>query len=121
VPTLYLIGTDDPLVPVRGGLVTLPWGGRLARRPPVVETLERWAAAIGCGAVPEVVSDAGGVREEVYPGPVEFRAVAVEGLGHHWPGGRGQLHPRIGGPPSDRLRANEVIWEFFSRHPSRDR
>jgi polyhydroxybutyrate depolymerase len=116
VPTLYLIGTEDPLVPLRGGPVRLPWGGRLVRRPPVVETLERWAAALGCRPVPEVASDAGGIREEVYPGPVEFRAVFVDGLGHHWPGGRGQLHPRIGGRPSDRLNANAVIWDFFRRH-----
>lgn len=116
VPTLYVIGTADPLVPLRGGQVRLPWGGRLVRRPPVVETLEKWAAALGCAAVPEVVSDAGGVREEVYAGRVECRAVYVEGLGHHWPGGKGQLNPRIGGKPSDRLNANELIWGFFSRH-----
>jgi polyhydroxybutyrate depolymerase len=116
VPTLYVIGTDDPLVPLRGGQVRLPWGGRLVDRPPVVATLERWASALGCDPVPAVVSDAGGIREEVYPGPVEFRAVFVEGLGHHWPGGRGQLHPRIGGQPSDELNANELIWEFFRRN-----
>jgi polyhydroxybutyrate depolymerase len=116
VPTLYVIGTADPLVPLRGGQVRLPWGGRLVRRPPVAETLEAWAAALGCAMTPQEVSDAGGVREEVYPGPVEFRAVYVEGLGHHWPGGKGQLNPRIGGQPSDRLNANELVWGFFSRH-----
>jgi polyhydroxybutyrate depolymerase len=115
VPTLYVIGTADPLVPLRGGQVRLPWDGRLAGRPPVVQTLEKWAAALGCSPVPEVVSDAGGVRQEVYPGPVEFRAVFVEGLGHHWPGGQGQLNPRIGGRPSDKLNANELIWDFFRR------
>jgi polyhydroxybutyrate depolymerase len=116
VPTLYVIGTADPLVPLHGGQVRLPWGGRLVHRPPVAETLETWAAALGCATEPEVVSDAGGVREVVYAGPVEFRAVYVEGLGHHWPGGKGLLNPRIGGPPSDRLNANEPIWGFFQRH-----
>lgn len=115
VPTLYVIGTADPLVPLRGGQVRLPWGGRLVSRPPVVETLEKWATALGCAPVSEVVSDDGGVREEVYPGPTEFRAVFVEELGHHWPAGKGQLNPRIGGKPSDRLNANEVIWAFFKR------
>jgi polyhydroxybutyrate depolymerase len=80
VPTLYVIGTADPLVPLRGGQVRSPWGGRLVHRPPVVETLETWATALECSPVPETVSDADGVREEVYPGPVEFRAVFVEGL-----------------------------------------
>jgi polyhydroxybutyrate depolymerase len=116
VPTLYVVGTADPLIPLRGGQVRLPWGGRLVRGVPVAETLEKWATALGCATTPEEVSDAGGVLEEMYPGPVEFRAVYVEGLGHHWPGGKGQLNPRIGGQPSDRLNANELIWGFFKRH-----
>ncbi|HET6573558.1 MAG TPA: PHB depolymerase family esterase, partial [Fimbriiglobus sp.] len=55
VPTLTVIGTADPLVPLRGGPVRLPWGGRLVDRPPVAESLERWAKALGCSPVPEVV------------------------------------------------------------------
>jgi polyhydroxybutyrate depolymerase len=116
VPTLYVVGTHDPLVPVRGGEVRSPWQHRLVRRPPVAETLERWATAIGCGPVPVVESAAAGVRVEAYPGPVEFRAVYVEGLGHHWPGGRGQLNHRIAGPPSPALDATPAVWEFFRRH-----
>lgn len=118
VPTLYLIGTADPLAPPGGGSVRLPWSGRTAQRPPVADTLRRWAAAIGCATAPEVLSDAGGVREERFPGPVEFRAVFVEGLGHHWPGGRGRLGTRIGGPWSDRVNATEAIWDFFRKHAS---
>ena len=64
VPTLYAIGTADPLVPVRGGEVRNPWQHRLVRRPPVAESLERWAAALGCDPTPVVESDAGGVRVE---------------------------------------------------------
>jgi len=116
VPTLYVIGTLDPLVPVRGGEVRNPWQHRLVRRPPVSQTLERWAAAIGCEPVPVVESDAAGVRAEVYPGPVEFRAVYVEGLGHHWPGGKGMLNHRIAGPPSAALDGTAAAWEFFRRH-----
>src|SRR5205814_1427470 len=52
LPTLYAIGTLDPLVPVRGGEVRNPWQHRLVRRPPVARTLEAWAAAIGCDPVP---------------------------------------------------------------------
>jgi polyhydroxybutyrate depolymerase len=113
VPTLYVIGSDDPLVPLRGGEVRSPWLHRLVRRPPVAATLETWAAAIGCDPAPRVESDAGGVRVETYPGPVEFRSVVIDGLGHHWPGGKGQLNPRIAGRPSDRLDATASVWEFF--------
>lgn len=120
VPTLYVVGAADPLVPLRGGDARLPWGNKLARRPPVAATLEAWAAAVGCDPASVLERDADGVRVEVFPprssGGAEFRAVTVEGLGHHWPGGHGQLNPRIGGPPSDRLDGNRLIWDFVKRH-----
>lgn len=116
VPTLYLIGSADPLVPLRGGDVRSPWLHRIVRRPPVADTLERWAAGLGCGVVPRVESEVDGVRVDVYPGPVEFRSVVVDDLGHHWPGGRGQLTEKIGGKPSDRLDATAEVWRFFCRH-----
>lgn len=116
VPTLYVVGTLDPLVPYRGGSVELPWGNKLHARPPVLTTLERWADANACRRLSQVESEAGGVREEVFPGPVEVRAITVVGLGHHWPGGKGQLNPRIGGPTTTLLDANARLWDFFGRH-----
>jgi polyhydroxybutyrate depolymerase len=112
VPTLYLIGAADPLVPVRGGDVRSPWKHRLVRRRPVAETLSRWAHIIGCSPDPVPESDADGVRTDVYPGPVPFRAVVIDGLGHHWPGGKGQLNHRIAGPASDRVDGVAAVWEF---------
>lgn len=116
LPTLYLVGTHDPLIPLRGGEIELPWGNRLVRRPPVLQTLERWATANDCTVDSILERDEGGIYEERFPGPVEFRAVTVAGLGHHWPGGKGQLNPRIGGPTSKILNANELFWNFFQRH-----
>lgn len=116
VPTLYIVGTIDPIIPLRGGEVRSPWRHRLVRRPAVAETLERWAAAIGCDPIPRLESDADGVRTEVYPGPVEFRAVTIDGLGHHWPGGKGMLNHKIAGPPSDKMDATAAVWEFFRTH-----
>jgi polyhydroxybutyrate depolymerase len=114
VPTLYTVGTADLLIPLRGGDVRLPWGNRLTRRPPVNETLERWAIANGCSPIP-VPQREGTVRIDRYPGPVRFDAVTIEGLGHHWPGGRAQLNARTAGPPSDAVNATEMIWEFFKQ------
>ncbi|MFO0798048.1 MAG: hypothetical protein U0804_11285 [Gemmataceae bacterium] len=113
VPTVYLIGAADPLVPVRGGAVRSPWKHRLVTRRPVAESLARWASVLGCSPAPAEESDAGGLRVDVYPGPVPFRAVTVEGLGHHWPGGKGQLNPRVAGPPCARLDGVASCWEFF--------
>jgi polyhydroxybutyrate depolymerase len=114
VPTLYTVGTGDLLIPFRGGEVRLPWNNRLVRRPSVTESLERWAVALGCSPVSTVRRE-GTVRVDRYPGPVVFDAVIIEGLGHHWPGGRAQLNPRIAGPPSDAVNATEMIWDFFEQ------
>ncbi|MBA4062230.1 MAG: hypothetical protein C0501_00725 [Isosphaera sp.] len=113
IPTLYIVGAADPLVPVRGGEVRDPWRHRYVRRPPVAETVERWARAVGCDPVPTVESDGGGVRVVAHPGPVPFRVVTVEGLGHHWPGGKGRLSPRLAGPPSATVNGTELVWDFF--------
>jgi polyhydroxybutyrate depolymerase len=119
LPTLYLVGSADPLVPLQGGPVVSPWSGQSSPRPPVRQTLERWAAALGCPAQPARIEERDGVSRTAYgPGRdgAELTAYVVEGLGHHWPGGRGQLNPRLAGPPSQRLRANDLLWDFFRRH-----
>jgi polyhydroxybutyrate depolymerase len=86
------------------------------RRPPVSDTLERWAGALGCNPVPRTESDSDGIHVDSYPGPVRFEVVTIDGLGHHWPGGKGLFNPRIAGPPSDRVNATERIWDFFQQH-----
>ncbi len=52
IPTLYVTGSADPIIPLRGGDVRNPWQHRYVRRPPVADTLEKWARAIGCDPVP---------------------------------------------------------------------
>jgi polyhydroxybutyrate depolymerase len=116
VPTLFVVGTVDPLIPLRGGSVRSPWLHRLVPRPPVSETLERWARAVSCTSIPILQSDIAGVRTDIFPGPVPFQSVTIEGLGHHWPGGKGQLNHRIAGPPSDAVKGTELVWEFFKQN-----
>ena len=116
VPTLFAVGDSDLLIPLHGGPVRVPWGNRTLHRLPVADVLAKWAGMLGCDATPVPVSDADGVSEAIFPGPVEFVRVVVAGLGHHWPGGKGQFNPRIAGPPTDRLTANERLWAFFQRH-----
>ncbi len=116
VPTLYAVGSVDPLVPLHGGEVRSPWQHRYVNRPPVTDTLEKWARAISCDPIPRTEFEAGGMRVDIYSGPVGFKAIAIEGLGHHWPGGKGRLNPRIAGPTSDRVNGAELVWEFFNQH-----
>ena len=115
VPTLYIVGEADPLIPLVAGSVRLPWGNRTVDRPGVWDSLRAWAGAVGCQPEPERIGEAGGITNWSFPGEIEFEVVTVAGLGHHWPGGQGQLNPRIGGVPSDRLDANEHIWAFFHK------
>lgn len=112
VPTAYLIGGDDPLVPLSGGSVASPWTRRVEDKPPVAEVLARWAVLMGCAARPTSVRERDGVSVAEYAGPVALTAVTVAGLGHHWPGGRGQLKRKLAGPPSDRFDANRFIGEW---------
>jgi len=95
MPTLYLVGKDDPIVPLNGGRARSPWGPT-EERPPIEETVRRWTEALG--------------------GQAPFEVQLIEGLGHHWPGGRGTLSRRLFGPPSNALNANDRIWEFCRPH-----
>ena len=95
IPTLYLIGEDDPILPLRGGTARTPWG-KLPDRPPVAGTLQRWSAAIQTP-----VNSPG------------FPARLIGNHGHHWPGGLAKLGEKLGGPASTEVDATRLIWDFF--------
>jgi len=98
VPTFYLIGEADPLVPLHGGTARTPWG-KVEGRPAVSATLQRWGTAIGQP-----------------PGSDLFPVRVIPGHGHHWPGGKGLLGERLGGPAATGVDATAVIWEFVRMH-----
>lgn len=118
LPTLYMIGTKDPLMPVDGGEVKLPWGGTRQNRP-IAEPLADWAEAIGCHREPQTVFDKDGVKKVEYPslndGPT-LTVFYLAGHGHHWPGGHGLLPERLAGPNASKLDATDALWEFFAKH-----
>lgn len=97
VPTIYLIGDSDPLVPLNGGTARTPWG-KVEGRPAVADTLDRWGKAIGHRP-----------RSDLFP----VRVIA--GHGHHWPGGKALLGERLGGPATTEVDATSEIWEFVRR------
>jgi len=118
VALLYIIGTADPLNPLGGGNVKLPWG-IVEDHPPVEDSLKEWERMLGCG--PEVQTARGdGVLEITYDHCAKGGEVVyytVQGLGHVWPGGQNRLPERWVGKPSNKLNATDVIWEFFKIHP----
>lgn len=114
LPTLYMIGTEDPLVPLAGGESRLPWGKRTT--PPIETTLRKWSAALGCNQTARTVQDDSTAQILEY-GPcdakVPFTVWFVKGQGHNWPGGEMVLPTRLAGPNKKAVRATDVIWEFF--------
>jgi gluconolactonase len=115
LPTLFILGTKDPLMPVQGGEVKLPWG--TGKKPPVAEPLAAWAKALGCEPEPKTLSDKDGLKMVEYlskrNGPT-LKVLYIEGHGHQWPGAaKGSLPESMIGPITNKLNATDTIWEFF--------
>lgn len=127
VPALIINGTEDPLVPFRGGEVTV-LGTHRGKALAVPAVARFWAGHDGCPAEPgqrEALPDTDptdgtrAYRETWGPGREnsEVILITVEGGGHTWPGGTQYLPVRMVGRVSRDFSACEVIWEFFKRHP----
>ena len=119
VPMITIQGTADPRNPLQGGEVNI--FGQIQKRPPPRDSVDRWARMLGCPPEPKVLRNAGGVKVLAYgPGKEGSEVVfyVIEGMGHTWPGSRFQMLPEsLVGKTTDKLRANDVIWEFFEKHP----
>jgi polyhydroxybutyrate depolymerase len=87
----------------------------------VPATVEKWAKLNGCPPTPARVLETQGAYCERYApckGNTEVQLCVTEGGGHSWPGavkkpgikGRDEL-------PSQAIKANDAMWEFFRRHP----
>ncbi len=119
VPLYFLASTADPLVPYRGGTVTLPWGS-VVTHPPVQESLDQWLHLDKCAAQPQTLHDANGVLTVSYgsdPKHTEILFTTIESNGHHWPGTVEPLPESIAGPSRDPFHATDAIWDFFKAHP----
>jgi polyhydroxybutyrate depolymerase len=117
-PVTYIIGAEDPLLPLSGGMTTSPWGPR--RTEPVWELLERWAGAMrrypGAGGETgrrETVDPATGVRRYDYlglPPAAPLIAYVIPHHGHGWPGGASYNLPEsVIGPISRAFDAAAVL------------
>jgi polyhydroxybutyrate depolymerase len=122
VPLLYITGEDDPLNPMGGGVPTTANGrvmGAAISKPPVIESITKWAEMLGCPEDPTPIDAPEGVTAVQY-GPCadgsEVRYYTIADCGHVWPGGNNLLPERVVGPETDLLDATDLIWEFFSEH-----
>lgn len=127
ISILVMNGTDDPLVPWKGGSMIL--GRRyLGSVVSTQQTMRFWAHRNGCAASPTVTDlpdedpdDGTRVRLSVFSDCRHSAVVlyGVESGGHTWPG-RVQYRPIwVAGKTSKDIDGSEVIWEFFKRHKRR--
>ena len=119
VPLLFIIGTQDPLNPIDGGNVKLPWGKtrESSRRSRI-----RSRSGSGCSAADRKCKRRAATacsKSPTISAPKAARSSTTESgdSGHIWPGGTNRLPEKMVGKPSDSLNATDVIWDFFKAHP----
>jgi polyhydroxybutyrate depolymerase len=121
IPVLYITGTADPLNPFAGGPIRI--GSKTyGKKPPVRELIDNWVRLLGCPAGSRVVYEKDDVRGIAY-GPCEQGSelvfYTIDKMGHTWPGGKNRLPERLVGKSSNSIRATDVIWRFFQKHPKK--
>ncbi len=124
IPVMFVMGTDDPLVPWEGGDIGTDRVYR-GRALSAVDSVSFWVAVDGCSETPVVTEladedpgDGTRARREVYAGGrdgSEVVMLAVEGGGHTWPGGEQYMREAIIGRTCRDFDAGEAIWGFFDR------
>jgi polyhydroxybutyrate depolymerase len=121
VPVLHFHGTKDHIVPYKGP-------GKTAKKvlafKSVDDTIAVWRKLDKCMAQPvekklgNRIDDGTEIVQTTYrpkQGGAEVILVTIKGAGHTWPG----RPPRVSfiGKSTKRISANDMIWEFFQRHP----
>ena len=122
VSVIHFHGTADQFLPFAGGrgdksLSSLDFFS-------VEHSIRQWVAADGCPAEPTVThlpqkfaDGTSVIRKHYGPGRqgAEVVLLVIEGGGHTWPGR--QLPVEFLGRSTRNISANDLMWEFFSRHP----
>lgn len=122
VSVMHFHGTDDKFVPIQGG----PGERTLALVNffSVDHSIQAWVKADGCPEKPVVADepkkfDDGTTVERKTYGPgkdgTEVVLFVIKGGGHAWPGRDFKIE--FLGKATKNISANDLMWEFFKRHP----
>jgi polyhydroxybutyrate depolymerase len=128
VSMAILNGTQDPINPYNGGLVTIMGNSSRGHVRSSAETTQYWAALAGAAhtgttRLPEADGDTRTwIEREIYRGEnaTEIRLYTLHGSGHVMPVRAGffmtqLLKALLGGNAGDIVSADE-LWEFFEAH-----
>ncbi len=125
VAILIINGTEDPLMPFKGGDIHF-YKKKLGRVISTEETVKFWVKVNHCSQKPETTwledknpSDGMKVKKDVYSvgdKGTEVILYTIEGGGHTWPGASQYLPEKIVGKTCRDINGCEIIWEFFKKH-----
>ncbi len=127
VSVIVVNGTDDPVVPYRGGTVRVGVVG-FGKVLSTDETMALWARANGCGppsplaALPDRDRGDGSRAMQVDYADcrgARLRLIRIEGGGHTWPGGMQFMPALLIGTVNRDIDAGQAAWTFFKDAPGR--
>jgi len=123
VSVLHFHGTQDEFVPFTGGKGPRSITGTDFRS--VEDSIQAWVRANECEVSPinDLLADSDDglrVTRRTYGSGrdgSEVSLVVIEGGGHTWPGMKPNL--KILGKSTLGISANDMMWDFFARHPKK--
>lgn len=121
VSVLHFHGTEDEFIPFEGGKGPKSITGTHFRS--AEQSIAIWVKANGCGETPaiDVLPKTGNeltvTLKKFGPGKdgAEVALVVIDGGGHTWPGKKSPA--KILGKSALQISANDLMWEFFQKHP----
>lgn len=117
ISVIVFHGTNDHHVPYNGGTGKLARWGFPVNKQSVSYAISYWVRHDQCMTAP-VFKHTGNCDSVVYTGGkrgAEVVLCTINGQGHAWPGG---VKAWFGADePVKDVKATDIIWDFFSRHP----
>lgn len=123
ISVYMILGTDDPLVPYKGGQITGPFGGRkLGNVLSARQSFLFWLKKNHCSStlkkifIDNIAEDETSIKREISSdckGFSEVRMDTIENGGHTWPQGWQYFGEWIIGKTTQEINGTEEIFRFF--------
>lgn len=123
VSVIHFHGTDDEFAPFKGGKGKGFTGTEFYS---VDHSIQAWIKANGCNKTPSILNipdnskDGTTITRKTFGSGKdnsEVVLIEIQGGGHTWPGQEPRLKSL--GKSTKNISANDLMWEFFQKHPIR--